>query len=51
MTAQIRGTNQAGRNISDAIALVQALMVLQRNFFNHQRMRELAVQGATNLFY
>jgi flagellin len=46
MTAQIRGTNQATRNIGDGISLLQtaegALGVVQDNL---QRIRELAVQA------
>jgi flagellin len=46
MTAQIRGTNQAKRNIGDGISLLQtaegALGVVQDNL---QRIRELAVQA------
>jgi flagellin len=51
MTAQIRGTNQAGRNISDAIALVQTADGATREISAiMQRMRELAVQGATETY-
>ena len=38
LTAQIRGTNQAARNVSDAIALVQTADGLcKRNLFNHAK--------------
>ena len=51
MTAQIRGTNQAGRNISDAIALVQTADGATKEISAiMQRMRELAVQGATETY-
>ena len=51
MTAQIRGTNQAGRNISDAIALVQTADGAAKEISAiMQRMRELAVQGATETY-
>ena len=51
MTAQIRGTNQAGRNISDAIALVQTADGAAKEISSiMQRMRELAVQGATETY-
>ena len=51
MTAQIRGTNQAGRNISDAIALVQTADGATKEISSiMQRMRELAVQGATETY-
>ena len=51
MTAQIRGTNQAARNISDAIALVQTADGATREISAiMQRMRELAVQGATETY-
>ena len=51
MTAQIRGLNQAARNASDAISLVQTGEgALQEVTNSLQRMRELAVQSrnATN---
>ena len=51
MTAQIRGTNQAARNISDAIALVQTADGATKEISAiMQRMRELAVQGATETY-
>jgi len=51
MTAQIRGTNQAARNISDAIALVQTADGAAKEISAiMQRMRELAVQGATETY-
>ena len=51
MTAQIRGTYQAQRNISDAIAMVQtADGALSEVSEIMQRMRELAVQGATETY-
>ena len=51
MTAQIRGTNQAARNISDAIALVQTADGAAKEISSiMQRMRELAVQGATETY-
>ena len=51
MTSQIRGTYQAQRNISDAIAMVQtADGALSEVSEIMQRMRELAVQGATETY-
>ena len=51
MTSQIRGSNQAGRNISDAIAMVQTADGALREVSSiMQRMRELAVQGATETY-
>ena len=51
MTAQIKGTNQAARNISDAVAMVQtADGALREVSALMQRMRELAVQGATETY-
>ena len=51
MTAQIRGTNQVARNISDAIALVQTADGATKEISAiMQRMRELAVQGATETY-
>ena len=37
MTSQIRGSNQAGRNISDAIAMVQTADGALRSLFNHAK--------------
>jgi len=51
MTAQVRGTYQAARNISDAVAMVQtADGALREVSAVMQRMRELAVQGATETY-
>jgi len=51
MRSQIRGTNQAARNISDAVAMVQtADGALREVSAIMQRMRELAVQGATETY-
>ena len=51
LTAQIRGTNQAARNVSDAIALVQTADGAAKEISAiMQRMRELAVQGATETY-
>ena len=51
MTSQIRGTNQAARNISDGIAMIQtADGALREVSAIMQRMRELAVQGATETY-
>ena len=51
MTSQIRGTYQAQRNISDGIAMVQtADGALREISAVMQRMRELAVQGATETY-
>ena len=51
MTAQVRGTYQAQRNISDAVAMVQtADGALREISAVMQRMRELAVQGATETY-
>ena len=51
MTAQQRGTYQAARNISDAVAMVQtADGALREVSAIMQRMRELAVQGATETY-
>ena len=51
MTAQIKGTYQAARNISDAVAMVQtADGALREVSAIMQRMRELAVQGATETY-
>ena len=51
MTAQIKGTYQASRNISDAVAMVQtADGALKEVSSIMQRMRELAVQGATETY-
>ena len=51
MTAQVRGTYQAARNISDAVAMVQtADGALREVSAIMQRMRELAVQGATETY-
>ena len=51
MTAQVRGTYQAQRNISDAVAMVQtADGALSEVSEIMQRMRELAVQGATETY-
>ncbi len=49
MTAQIRGSNQAARNASDAISLAQTGEGgLQEITNNLQRMRELAIQSAND---
>ena len=50
MTAQIRGTNQAGRNISDAIALVQTADGAAKEIGAIMQNEELAVQGATEAY-
>ena len=51
MTAQIKGTYQAARNISDAVAMVQTADGALREVSSiMQRMRELAVQGATETY-
>jgi flagellin len=51
MTAQVRGTYMAQRNISDGVALVQtADGALSEISGIMQRMRELAVQGATETY-
>ena len=51
MTAQVRGTYMAQRNISDGVALVQtADGALSEISAIMQRMRELAVQGATETY-
>jgi len=51
MNAQTRGTYQAARNISDAVAMVQtADGALREVSAIMQRMRELAVQGATETY-
>jgi len=51
MTAQVRGTYMAHRNISDGVALVQtADGALSEISAIMQRMRELAVQGATETY-
>jgi len=51
MTAQVRGTYMAQRNISDGVALVQtADGALSEISSVMQRMRELAVQGATETY-
>ena len=51
MTAQQRGTYQAARNISDAVAMVQTADGALREVSSiMQRMRELAVQGATETY-
>ena len=51
MTSQIRGTYQASRNISDAVAMVQTADGALREVSDiMQRMRELAVQGATETY-
>ena len=51
MTAQIRGTNQAARNISDAIALVQTADGAAKEISAiMQRMRELAVQASNDTY-
>jgi flagellin len=48
MTAQIRGLNQATRNVNDGIGYVQTADGALGEVTNAlQRMRELAVQGAT----
>ena len=39
MTAQIKGFQAAAKNINDAIAMVQTLMVHLANKFSLQRMR------------
>lgn len=51
MTAQIRGLNQAVRNVNDAVSMLQTAdgaMVEQSNML--QRMRELAVQSASGTY-
>ncbi|MCA8863245.1 MULTISPECIES: flagellin [unclassified Halomonas] len=49
MTAQIRGMDQASRNASDGISLVQTMEGgLDQINDNLQRIRELAVQGAND---
>ncbi|GEN26702.1 flagellin [Halovibrio variabilis] len=49
MTAQIRGMEQASRNASDGISLVQTMEGgLDQVNDNLQRIRELAVQGAND---
>ena len=49
MTAQIKGMDQASRNASDGISLVQTLEGgLDQVNDNLQRIRELAVQGAND---
>ena len=51
MIAQVRGTYMAQRNISDAIGLVQtADGAMSEISAIMQRMRELAVQGATETY-
>ena len=51
MTSQIKGTYQASRNISDAVAMVQTADGALREVSSiMQRMRELAVQGATETY-
>ena len=51
MTSQIRGTYQAARNISDAVAMVQTADGALREVSSiMQRMRELAVQGSTETY-
>ena len=51
MTSQIRGTYQASRNISDAVAMVQTADGALREVSIMQRMRELAVQGQLKLIH
>ncbi|MFS8175818.1 flagellin FliC, partial [Vreelandella titanicae] len=49
MSAQIRGMDQASRNASDGISLVQTMEGgLDQINDNLQRIRELAVQGAND---
>lgn len=49
MTAQIRGLNQAVRNASDAISMIQTAEGATNEISNMlQRMRELAVQAAND---
>ena len=51
MIAQVRGTYMAQRNISDAVGLVQtADGAMSEISAIMQRMRELAVQGATETY-
>ena len=48
MTSQIRGLDQAGRNISDAISMIQTAEGATVEITNMlQRMRELAVQSSS----
>ena len=51
MIAQVRGTYMAQRNISDAVGLVQTADGAKSEISAiMQRMRELAVQGATETY-
>ena len=51
MTAQIRGLDQAGRNINDAVAMIQTAEGATGEITNMlQRMRELAVQASSGTY-
>lgn len=51
MTAQIRGLDQAGRNINDAVSMVQTAEGATSEITNMlQRMRELAVQASSGTY-
>ena len=51
MTAQIRGLDQAGRNINDAVAMIQTAEGATGEITNMlQRMRELAVQANSGTY-
>jgi flagellin len=51
MTAQIRGLDQAGRNINDAVSMVQTAEGATNEITNMlQRMRELAVQTSSGTY-
>jgi len=51
MTAQIRGLDQAGRNINDAVSMVQTAEGATGEITNMlQRMRELAVQANSGTY-
>lgn len=51
MTTQIRGLNQAVRNANDGISMIQTAEGATKEISNMlQRMRELAVQGASDTY-
>ena len=51
MTAQIRGLDQAGRNINDAVSMIQTAEGATGEITNMlQRMRELAVQTSSGTY-
>lgn len=51
MRSQIRGLNQAGRNIQDGVSFIQATEgYLQETTDIMQRIRELAIQGANGIY-